>query len=67
MWHFVFLFREVMGDQQEPSVEKLSVEDSNGAPEDDVVDPWTVTSTSDSGVDYDKLISKLLTFLLWGW
>lgn len=56
-----------MGDQQEPSVEKLSVKDSNGAPEDDVVDPWTVTSTSDSGVDYDKLISKLLTFLLWGW
>ncbi|EDS39021.1 tryptophanyl-tRNA synthetase [Culex quinquefasciatus] len=47
-----------MGDQQEPSVEKLSVEDSNGAPEDDVVDPWTVTSTSDSGVDYDKLIKR---------
>ena len=27
-------------------------------PEDDFVDPWTVTSKSDSGIDYDKLISK---------
>lgn len=28
--------------------------------EDDVVDPWNVTSKSDAGVDYDKLISKLI-------
>lgn len=24
----------------------------------DFVDPWNVTSGSDSGIDYDKLISK---------
>lgn len=31
----------------------------NGVTEDeDVVTPWTVTSTNDSGIDYDKLISK---------
>lgn len=24
----------------------------------DVVDPWNVVSASDSGIDYDKLISK---------
>lgn len=24
---------------------------------DDVVDPWNVASTSDTGIDYDKLIS----------
>jgi len=26
--------------------------------EEDVVTPWTVTSSNDSGIDYDKLISK---------
>ena len=25
----------------------------------DFVDPWNVTSTSDKGIDYEKLISKL--------
>jgi len=31
----------------------------NGVVEDeDVVTPWTVTSVNDSGIDYDKLISK---------
>lgn len=31
----------------------------NGVAEDeDVVTPWTVTSVNDSGIDYDKLISK---------
>lgn len=27
----------------------------------DIVDPWNVSSTSNTGVDYDKLISKNLT------
>lgn len=51
-----------MGDA--PEVKNLSLEDNNGvgtkdgAVEDDVVDPWTVTSTSDTGVDYDKLIKR---------
>lgn len=26
--------------------------------DDDVVDPWNVTSKSDTGIDYDKLISR---------
>lgn len=31
----------------------------NGVAEDeDVVTPWTVASVNDSGIDYDKLISK---------
>lgn len=25
----------------------------------DIVDPWNVSSTSNTGVDYDKLISKI--------
>lgn len=35
--------------------------EAEGAPstvEDDVVTPWTVSSSSETGVDYDKLISK---------
>lgn len=53
---------ETMGDA--PEVKNLSLEDNNGVEtkdgptEDDIVDPWTVTSTSDSGVDYDKLIKR---------
>jgi len=33
------------------------------AEEDDFVDPWTVSSKSDSGIDYDKLTSKYIFFL----
>ncbi|PIK51377.1 putative tryptophan--tRNA ligase, cytoplasmic [Apostichopus japonicus] len=31
---------------------------SDGKPEEDVVDPWTVKAVDDKGVDYDKLIEK---------
>ena len=27
--------------------------------QEDFVDPWNVTSSSDAGVDYDKLISNI--------
>ena len=33
----------------------LSKEEDNG----DFVDPWNVESKNDSGLDYDKLISKV--------
>lgn len=29
----------------------------------DFVDPWNVTSSSDKGIDYEKLISKFLIHL----
>ncbi len=33
----------------------------------DDVNPWSVTSSSDKGVDYDKLVSTLMVFILpWG-
>ncbi|XP_058814154.1 tryptophan--tRNA ligase, cytoplasmic [Topomyia yanbarensis] len=32
--------------------------DSSKYTDDDIVDPWTVTSKSESGVDYDKLIKR---------
>ena len=38
------------------------VEDIN-LDQDDIVDPWTVTSKSDTGIDYDKLISEFFNFL----
>uniref|UniRef100_A0A182MD34 Tryptophan--tRNA ligase, cytoplasmic n=1 Tax=Anopheles culicifacies TaxID=139723 RepID=A0A182MD34_9DIPT len=49
-----------------PDVAQLTLEenhnnvaDNAAAPVDeDVVDPWTVTSTSDAGIDYDKLIKR---------
>jgi len=49
----------MMETKVEENLEKLKVEDSgNEETEDDVVDPWNVTSTSDKGIDYDKLIKK---------
>jgi len=49
----------MMEAKVEENLEKLKVEDSgNEETEDDVVDPWNVTSTSDKGIDYDKLIKK---------
>lgn len=46
-----------------PEVENIKLEENNGSStsavdEEDFVDPWTVTSKSDTGVDYEKLISK---------
>ena len=49
----------MMEAKVEENLEKLKVEDAgNEEPEEDVVDPWNVTSSSDKGIDYDKLISK---------
>uniref|UniRef100_A0A182NL84 Tryptophan--tRNA ligase, cytoplasmic n=1 Tax=Anopheles dirus TaxID=7168 RepID=A0A182NL84_9DIPT len=49
-----------------PDVEQLKLEENHSAAgeivavavEEDVVDPWTVTSTSVAGIDYDKLIKR---------
>ena len=40
-----------------------SAGDDVQVPGDDVVDPWTVSSSSDKGVDYDKLISMQFSVL----
>jgi len=49
----------MMEAKVEENLEKLKVEDSvNEETEEDVVDPWNVTSASDKGIDYDKLIKK---------
>ena len=49
----------MMEAKVEENLEKLKVEDAgNEETEEDVVDPWNVTSSSDKGIDYDKLISK---------
>lgn len=41
-------------------VDALTLDDNRITPgdDDDVVDPWNVASTSDTGVDYDKLIKR---------
>ena len=44
----------------EQNMEQLNVQQESTEPEEDFVDPWTVTSNSDTGIDYDKLIRKLI-------
>ena len=42
-------------------IEAIKVDTASDKKEDeDFVDPWNVVSTSDKGIDYDKLISKIL-------
>jgi len=36
----------------------LKTEENAGDGDDDVVDPWNVVSKSETGIDYDKLISE---------
>lgn len=50
-----------MADSVIENIVDLKVDDTpaKGTEDDDFVDPWNVESKSDSGVDYDKLISKL--------
>jgi len=49
----------MMEAKVEENLEKLKVEElGNEETEEDVVDPWNVTSASDKGIDYDKLIKK---------
>jgi len=49
----------MMEAKVEENLEKLKVEDAGSEEtEEDVVDPWNVTSSSDKGIDYDKLIKK---------
>ena len=50
-----------MASSVEDKMKDLKVDESHKNDEeqaDDIVDPWTVTSKSDTGVDYDKLISE---------
>jgi len=40
------------------SLENLSLQSKEDNNEDDVVDPWNVSSKNKTGIDYNKLISK---------
>ena len=37
---------------------ELNTKENNNNDADDFVDPWTVSSKSDSGIDYEKLIVR---------
>lgn len=43
---------------EEVKIENLTINDA--LEDEDVVTPWSVESTVETGIDYDKLISKLL-------
>ena len=52
---------EVKMSTVEDKLDELKVQDeikNQENEDDDFVDPWTVTSKSDKGIDYDKLIRK---------
>jgi len=49
-----------MASELAKDVQDLKVEEKiEETQEDDFVDPWTVKTSSDKGIDYDKLIRKL--------
>lgn len=50
--------KRVMSDSQEMNKNGSNV-DQPGADEEDIVNPWEVSTHSAKGVDYDKLISKV--------
>lgn len=47
--------------QVDKDMSELKIQENNtkNEIEDDIVDPWNVVSKSETGIDYDKLISKL--------
>ncbi len=47
-----------MAEANTASVDADGLEDKEG--EEEVVDPWTVRTSSEKGIDYDKLISKMI-------
>ena len=62
----VFWLRQHLNMTTEEStkaMEEVKIGDSAPGEQEDVVDPWNVKSSSDKGVDYDKLISKIFMFV----
>ena len=52
-----------METKVEENLGALKVDESantSPAPQEDFVDPWNVTSQSDTGIDYDKLMRKYI-------
>ncbi|CAI5452964.1 unnamed protein product [Caenorhabditis angaria] len=43
----------------EEKINELKVEDNQQEQEDDIVTPWSVSTSSATGIDYDKLIETL--------
>lgn len=48
-----------MTEEQAEQLSQVSVTE-----DDDVVDPWTVTGKSETGIDYDKLISECIPIII---
>lgn len=46
---------ETTGEAAEKGLKNLAMGDEE---DDDIVDPWTVSSKSQTGVDYDKLVGN---------
>lgn len=49
----------------EKNISDMKIEENNVKEgEEDIVDPWNVVSKSDAGIDYEKLISNMLSFII---
>jgi tryptophanyl-tRNA synthetase len=42
-------------------INNSNINDKGGTEEEDIVNPWNVVSKSETGIDYDKLISKYIS------
>lgn len=55
---FSFCTGRMATEESTKAMEDVKIGDA-AKEQDDIVDPWNVQSSSETGVDYDKLISKL--------
>jgi tryptophanyl-tRNA synthetase len=51
---------EIATEIEHVDINNSNVNDEDGT-EEDVVNPWNVVSKSETGIDYDKLISKYIS------
>lgn len=47
-----------MAAEEPPKMEDLSLSNGKPSPDEDVVDPWNVVGSADTGIDYEKLIKR---------
>jgi tryptophanyl-tRNA synthetase len=52
---------EIATELKRLDVNNSNTNDKGGTEEEDVVNPWNVISKSETGIDYDKLISKYIS------
>lgn len=52
---------EIATEMKHLDINNSNINDKGGTEEEDIVNPWNVVSKSETGIDYDKLISKYIS------